>query len=678
MPTTPITPPQRRPDLELFGSVFALLRRATQPALVRRIIVMVVHVALWCSAYALAYAIRFGFRVPARYADGAAETLVLLIAMRIIVFRAAGLFDGLWRYAGLPELEKLIGATTVSSLIAFGGERLLWGQFSPRSILAGDWLAAIVLAGGARMSLRVWTEKVRGASRGHHTLVVGAGDAGESLLRDLQRMRDGERWSVIGFVDDDPHKHGRSIRGIKVLGAADEATLAKLVRQHGIKLVVLAMPTAPGGRIRDLVRTCTDLGVKVQTVPALAELLAGARTGALREINIDDLLGREPVQLDVARIEELARDRVVLVSGAGGSIGSELCRQLMAFSPKRVLLVDHDENALFHIDRELRARHPQTGIEPLLADITDHARIDRIFTRHRPSLVLHAAAHKHVGMMEANPCEAVKNNVFGTITLAEIAHAHHTDGFVLISTDKAVRPSSVMGTTKRVTEMVVQRFAESSRTRFVAVRFGNVLGSAGSVVPIFQEQIARGGPITVTHPDVCRYFMTIPEAAQLVLQAATIGESGQIMMLDMGQPVKIVDLARDLIRLSGLRPGEDIEITFSGLKSGEKVTEELLLEAETYDRTSHPKVVIGRIQQVARTFEQELLHLRQAAFGEDQEGVRSALASLVPEAKLADEGAPAKVIESRVASRPHAVLPPVRASPVLGLSMVRMSGTSVS
>jgi FlaA1/EpsC-like NDP-sugar epimerase len=562
-----------------------------------------------------------------------------------------GLFDGLWRYAGVPELEKLVAATTVSSALVYLTEQLLWGRTSPRSIFAGEWLSAIVLAGGARLALRVWTDKIRGQPRGLPTLVVGAGDAGESLLRDVQRMREGARWHVVGFVDDDPAKHQGTIRGVKVLGPPDETTLTREVRARGIKLVVLAMPTAPGPRIRDLLQTCTALGVKVQTVPALGDRMSVNWNAGVREIHIDDLLRREPVNLDVEEIEGLARDRVVLVSGAGGSIGSELCRQVLRFGPRLLLLVDHDENALFQINRELKAKFPGTEVEPLLADVTDTGRVERIFSRYRPSVVLHAAAHKHVVMMEVNPCEAVKNNVFGTITLAEAAHAHRTDAFVLISTDKAVRPSSVMGTTKRVTEMVIQRFAESSTTRFVAVRFGNVLGSAGSVVPIFREQIANGGPVTVTHPDVCRYFMTIPEAAQLVLQAAALGKTGEILMLDMGTPVKIVDLARDLIELSGLRPGEDIEIVFTGLQQGEKLNEELLLEAESYDATSHPKIVVSRINKVGSTFDAGLDRLRSAAFCEDPEAVRLALQTLVPEATLADEWRVPRILDNKSSTR---------------------------
>ncbi len=411
--------------------------------------------------------------------------------------------------------------------------------------------------------------------------------------------------------------------------------------------MLLAMPTAPGKRVREVVRACREAGAAVKTVPALADFIgANASWSNIREIDIDDLLRREPVQLDLAQIQGLVREGVVLITGAGGSIGSELCRQLLRFEPAKLLLLDHDENALFEVERELHAKFDGRKLVPLIADITDAARIGGIFARFQPSLILHAAAHKHVGMMEANVGEAVKNNVFGTRILAEAAHLYGTGTFVLISTDKAVRPSSVMGATKRITEMIIQRIAQASETRFVAVRFGNVLGSAGSVVPVFRQQIARGGPVTVTHPGVTRYFMTISEAAQLVLQAAAIGRSGEILMLDMGEPVRIVDLARDLIELSGLEPGADIDIEFIGLRPGEKLCEELLLAAETYDRTLHPKIVVGRIKPITRELlDAGLSWLRQTVVDGDERTMRSALSWLVPEASLTS--APA---------RPHLVV----------------------
>ena len=598
----------------------------------RRLLVVAVHATLWAAAFALAVDVG-SEETLLRATRGAVQAAAVLLLLRTAGFLVAGLFDGIWRYAGFLDLEKLVLATTASSVIALLLDlTILTGQI-PLSVYLTEWLASIVFAGGARLAMRSVIERRQRRAGGLRTLIIGAGDAGESLVRDVQRKSAGVSWLPVGFLDDDAMKHGALIRGIRVHGAADDASIERYVQALAIHLVVLAMPTAPGSRIRAALRVCNRLAVEVRTVPALADRLPHAyRARNIREINIADLLRREPVQLDVAQIEQLVRERVVLVTGAGGSIGSELCRQLLPFVPRQLLLLDHDENALFHIDRELCSRAPRPGIVPLIADITDEARVRGIFERYRPSLVLHAAAHKHVEMMEKNPCEAVKNNVLGTIALAEAAQQSAVDAFVLVSTDKAVRPSSVMGASKRVTEMIVQRFARPSSTRFVAVRFGNVLGSAGSVVPIFCEQIARGGPITVTHPDVVRYFMTIPEASQLVLEAATLARSGEILMLDMGDPVRILDLARDLIELSGMR---DIETVFTGLKPGEKLSEDLLLEEETYDRTPHPKIVVGRIQPIEpAVLDRALDQLLDRAERGDDGGVRLCLAAMIADATL--------------------------------------------
>ena len=615
----------------------------------RRAGVVVLHAALWAGAFVLALKMRFDGSVPDDYRQLAVQTIALIVALRLIAFLLLDLFGGVWRYAGFPELEKIVAGTTLGSLSALFVETALLQRQSPRSVYLGEWMASIVLAGGARMVLRSILQRRQRRQSGARvrTLIVGAGDAGESFLRDVQRMRDGAGWSVEGFLDDDPAKRGSSIRGVKVLGSAGAASIAEHVRAREIQLVVVAMPTATGRRMREVVQACRAAGVQVKTVPALADIIgANASWSSIREIDIDDLLRRDPVQLDVAEIEDLVRAKVVLVTGAGGSIGSELCRQLLRFSPALLLLLDHDENALFQIDRELGRSFPDARVEALIGDITDAARIDDIFAGYRPAVVLHAAAHKHVAMMESNPCEAVKNNVFGTALVATAADRHGASTFVLISTDKAVRPTSVMGCTKRITEMVIQRHAEASRTRFVAVRFGNVLGSAGSVVPIFQEQIRRGGPVTVTHPEVSRYFMTIPEASQLVLQAATIGDSGEILMLDMGEPVKILDLAQDLIELSGLRAGVDVEVEFTGLKPGEKLSEDLLLESESYDRTSHPKIVVGRIAPVAGAALDSGLHrLRHAAAEGSARKTREALSAIVPEAQLAEQLEPARLYD---------------------------------
>ena len=596
----------------------------------RRAFVVTVHASLWMLALVLAMSLRSdGVQAQLRLA---ADAAVLLVALRMVSFFLAGLFDGVWRYAGFPELEKIVVASLVSSAAACAFDAALFTAHLPPRVYLAEWFASIVLTGGARLVMRALIERRHRRIGGIRMLIIGAGDAGESLARDAQRMSRAPRWIPVGFLDDDRRKHGAVIRGVRVLGPADAASLEKRVKELAVKLVVLAMPTAAGPRIREAMRLCHRLGVDVRTVPSMAERLPKEGQGPAREINIDDLLRREPVLLGAAQIEQMVRGRVVLVSGAGGSIGSDLCRQVLRFSPAKLLLVDHDENALFFIERELRERVPSAAVEPLLADITDKPRIERIFAEHRPYLVLHAAAHKHVAMMERNACEAVKNNILGTLTLTDAATAAGVAAFVLISTDKAVKPRSVMGATKRVTEMIIQRRARPDQTRMVAVRFGNVLGSNGSVVPIFLDQIRRGGPVTVTHPEVSRYFMTISEASQLVLEAATLGGTGEILMLDMGKPVRIVDLAQDLIELSGRH---DVGIQFTGLKPGEKLVEDLLLEEETFDRTGHPKIVVGRMQPIEpAVFDRALDRLRKLALQGDDREVRRCLSAMISDATL--------------------------------------------
>ncbi len=602
----------------------------------RRFGIIVIHLSLWIAAFQLALYIRFEGTPPEPFSENVIRAALVLLACRLVAFSMMRQFHGLWRYAGMPELRSLILATSIGSAGFAGVGMMVHMTQMPRSIYVGEWLASVVLVGGFRFVFRIMRERQARGTRidGIRTLIVGAGDAGESLLRDVQRMRDA-KWSIVGFLDDDPVKAHAIIRSVRVLGPADEHTLARYIKMYDVRLVVLAIPQAAGKRLREMVATCRSLGVQTKTLPSLNDRIEEVGFANLREVAIDDLLRRDPVKLDHDQVAKFVEGRTVLITGAGGSIGSELSRQVLRFEPAKVLLFDHDENALFHIERELRDEHPGKVV-PLIGDITDGARVDQVMAAHRPNVVLHAAAHKHVPMMEANPCEAVKNNVFGTITVAEAAHRHEVDAFVLISTDKAVNPTSVMGATKRVAEMVTQLRAQGSKTRFAAVRLGNVLGSAGGVVPLFREQIAKGGPISVTHPDVTRYFMTIPEASQLVLQAGALGGTGEIFLLDMGQPVKIVDLARDLIELSGLRADIDIAIEFTGLRPGEKLFEELLLDGESYDVTPHPKIMVGKIQPLTRdAIVRGLEHLRRAADVADTAAIRKGLAQLVPEGRLA-------------------------------------------
>ncbi len=617
------------------------LPRFLRNQLARRAVVIGVHLFLWAAAFRLALSLRFdGFLSPAVASSGEI-TLLILVGFRLALFGYFNLFNGLWRYTGLRELQRLVLATSASTILAIALEAMLARHGTSRALFLGEWLASIVAVGGVRMLIRLSYEGVRHGREGMPVLVIGAGDAGESLVRELHRMRDGSQWKVVGFLDDDQQKHGLHVDGIPVFGAPTEARLRSLVDSRQVELVILAMPSASGDRIRELVALCRKLGLRAKTVPSLAERMAGETRETLREIDIEDLLGRPPVHLDMAQIAAFLEGKVVLVTGAGGSIGSELARQVLQFRPRRLLLLDHDENAVFQLERELRQLlGPALADElltPLIVDVTNERRVGWVFDTYRPEVVLHAAAHKHVVMMEENACEAAWNNVYGTRALANAAHAVGTKAFVLISTDKAVNPTSVMGATKRVCELVVQHVARRSATRFAAVRFGNVLGSSGSVVPIFREQIARGGPVTVTHPEVTRYFMSIPEAVRLVLQAGALGGSGDIYLLDMGKPVKIVDLARDLIELSGLRPDVDIQIEFSGLKSGEKLFEEMLLRGESSVRSRpHPQIVAGAVRGLGEDdYFLGMTGLSLAIHLNDDLKLRRALATMVPEACLA-------------------------------------------
>jgi FlaA1/EpsC-like NDP-sugar epimerase len=556
----------------------------------------------------------------------------VLLALRVALFYRFGLFRGLWRYTGAADLVAIVAATTVSSAVFAGFLAFMHpGLHFPRSVPLIEWLVALVLVAGLRFTVRTFRSvgSLLGKQGGVRVLILGAGDAGEMLLREMASRLVG-RFHPVGLLDDDPRKRGSHIHGVRVFGAI--STLPRVAADLCVDEVIIAVPSATGAALRRIVDTCKEAGVRFRTIPGMDHLIDGRVTvSQLRNVEIEDLLGREAVRLDTAEISSVLCNEVVMVTGAGGSIGSEICRQVCRFEPAALLLVERAENALFNVHRELAASYPHLRIVPCVADVADRERMGVLFEQHRPAAVFHAAAHKHVPMMEWNPGEAVKNNVVGTRTLADLAHEHGVGRFVMISTDKAVNPTSVMGASKRVAEIYVQALSQRSRTRFVTVRFGNVLGSAGSVIPIFQEQIAAGGPVTVTHPEMRRYFMTIPEASQLVLQAGAMGHGGEIFILDMGEPVKIADLARDLITLSGLRPGVDIEIAFSGLRPGEKLFEELSVDEENAEKTKHPKIFVGRFRPHAWDHVQrQLRDLAEMSEARPQE-IRRKLAEIVPE-----------------------------------------------
>ena len=533
--------------------------------------------------------------------------LLFCLAVKLPVFGFFKQYRGWWRYVSISDLLGILRASLASTLIivAVWFAVMLHVPAVRRALPPGiaaisqgvfmaDLFGTILLPAGLRMLIRLYHEEFR-TVQGRQLkrfLIVGAGNAGEALLREIQRMPV-LQYDVVGFIDDDPAKQGMNIHDIPVLGTVEQ--LSGICQERDIEEIAIAMPSATHQQLRRVIQVCEGTKIRFRTVPSITDIASGKlRVSQIRDVDINDLLGRAVVQLDTELIEDFARDKTILVTGAGGSIGSEMCRQICQFAPRRLLLVEQAENPLFYIERDLRKHFPNVPMHSLVCNITDRPRVADTFARHRPEVVIHAAAHKHVPLMESNPGEAVKNNVVGTQIVADAADKHGAAHFVMISTDKAVNPTSIMGASKRIAEMYIQDLGKTSATQFVTVRFGNVLASEGSVVPIFKKQIAEGGPVTVTHPDMKRYFMTIPEASQLVLQAATMGKGGEIFVLDMGDPVKIVDLAKELITLSGFRPGEEIEIVFTGPRPGEKLFEELRIEGEDMQRTRHPKISIWK------------------------------------------------------------------------------------
>jgi FlaA1/EpsC-like NDP-sugar epimerase len=579
-------------------------------------------------AYLGAYLLRFDFRIPDAFREVFLASLPATIAIHYAAFHAFKLTRGWWRYVGIGDFQNAVKAAFAGGLGLSAFLTVFHRDVAyPRSVLVLNAVLIVGLSVGVRLAVRLWRQLPSDREQGPLTrlLIVGAGDTGEALLREI-RQSQRLRYKVVAFVDDSARKRGAYIDGVPVVGPVAE--LVEVVRSWRIDRIVVATPSASGEEMRRIIEQCRAAGAPFKVMPATWEVLHGrAGLGAAREVDIHDLLRRPPVELDVRAIGRFLSNKRVLVTGAAGSIGAEICRQVLRHAPRSLVCLDHDENALFYLERELGAR-PE--VQPRLGDITDARFLEAVFAAARPQVIFHAAAHKHVPMLEANPVEALRNNVFGTETVARIAGRWQAEAFVLISTDKAVNPSSVMGASKRIAELLVRTL--SFDTRYTAVRFGNVLGSQGSVVPLLKEQIAAGGPVTVTHPQMARYFMTIPEAVELVIQASAMGQGDEIFMLDMGPPVKIVDLATDLIRLSGLRPGEDIEIVFTGVRPGEKLSEELYLRAETADSTSHPKIRVARHVPLDEAgFAGGLERLRRAVADNDEAAARRLLGELVPE-----------------------------------------------
>lgn len=520
---------------------------------------------------------------------------VVALLVKIPTYYFFGLYRRLWVYASTGELKLIAVAVTTASVLTGGvmlaliaAGRVLPGM--PRTALGIDWLLSLVLIGGSRFAMRILSEQIGGKTgKGRKTLIIGAGDAGALVARELQKTSQLD-WAPIGFLDDDPAKQKHEIYGVSVIGKVSD--LASVLENRHVDEVVIAIPSAPGHVVRQIADVCRKKGIPSRTMPGMYELIGGTvSVNRLREVDITDLLRRDPVTIDDRLVGSSLNGKRVLVTGAGGSIGRELSRQIARWHPSELVLLGHGENSIFEALLELREDFPSISLHSVIADVRDEPRIESVFTERRPQVVFHAAAHKHVPLMEANVAEAVTNNVLGTRNLVEAANRHGVERLVLISTDKAIRPISVMGATKRLAEMIVLNAAHHTGRAYSVVRFGNVLGSRGSIVPLFKKQIARGGPVTVTHPDMRRYFMTIPEAVHLVLQSAAMGTGGEVFFLNMGQPVRILDLAEDLIRLSGLEPGRDVEIAFTGIRPGEKLIEELSDDSMSFSPTAHPEIV---------------------------------------------------------------------------------------
>lgn len=588
---------------------------------------IVVDVILLNLALLIAFFMRFdaGWAIYLHY-----TYFIVITVIGFIVLYFSNLYNKMWQYASIGELFSIVKVSVIINLII-----VLYVFFTrtslPRSILMINFIVDIFLFGISRFGLRLLREHLIGTEQRHisaRVLIVGAGDAAEILIREMNKHNELGRY-IVGLIDDDPAKKKLEIHGKQVLG--NRYDIPEIIDKYNIDEVVIAIPSARGKEIKGIYELANQDDVKVNIVPGMYEIIGGdVKLSQLREVKVEDLLGREQVKLNNQVIAEHVEQKTVLVTGAGGSIGSELCRQIARFNPQKLLMLDIYENNLYFLDLELREEYQDIEFKPIIASIRDRNKLDCLFAKYQPDVVFHAAAHKHVPLMEHNPEEAISNNIFGTRNLIEVADQYAVERFVLISSDKAVNPTNVMGATKRVAEMLIQTIDKKSKTKFMAVRFGNVLGSHGSVIPLFKKQIAQGGPVTVTHKDVIRYFMTIPEAVQLVIQAGSIGTGGEVFVLDMGEPVKILDLAKDLIKFSGLKLGEDIDIEITGLRPGEKLYEELLNDNEDNIATDYDRIFITRLGEIDLIkLEKAMKELRLVVCNGDTAGIIKLLVDLV-------------------------------------------------
>lgn len=592
-------------------------------------------IAIQLAAF-LAILTRFEFRIHTiepLFIDTLVHYAVLNTFCSICIFAAYRMYSTLWSFASIMDFFNVVKAVLISSVFQFIGIHMLAWPI-PRSfiVLYIGWLgiAAVfprmmirILRGGRRIPLQAIGKQAI------PVMLIGAGEAGSIILQEFKNSKFVEK-EIVCVIDDDPKKWGTFIHGVPVVGGRRKITQS--VVRFGIQEIVLAIPTLKPHERKNIINICQQTGCKMSTLPGIYQLInCDVKVSMLRDVQIEDLLGREAVRTDLESIMSYVKDQKVMVTGGGGSIGSELCRQIADDQPKQLIIIDNYENAAYELQMELGRKHPELDVIVLIVSVQNRRKIREIFEQYKPDLVFHAAAHKHVPLMEYSPCEAIKNNVFGTMNVASEANRSGVKRMVLISTDKAVRPTNIMGASKRICEMVIQTYNQRSKTEYVAVRFGNVLGSNGSVVPLFKQQIREGGPVTVTHPDIIRYFMTIPEAVSLVLQAGAYAQGGEIFILDMGEPVKILDLAENMIRLSGLVPGEDIEIKFTGLRPGEKLYEELLIDDDNKKETANKRIFIGQPIKIDEAeFDEKLKELEKATFSED-ENIRQVVKKLVPE-----------------------------------------------
>ena len=607
------------------------------------VLILFLDILALCASYYLAYLVRFDFNVNSDHYQIFITTLPLVLIIKVGCFYFCNLYRGMWRFTSIRDAKNIVKASVISSCLIVG-VLLLYNRFSgfSRSVFIIDLCFTVLSISGLRLFVRMFFEHVSGFMgsedrldenpKPRKLLIIGAGSMGEKIFR-LIRDSAGRKYDVVGFLDDHPVKVGKLIHGVKVLGKISEIKF--IAEKMNAEEALIAIPSATAEQIRIIVSHCKRSGITYKTIPNMDEMINGnVSVSSIREVAYTDLLGRKDIRLDESRIGQYIENRVVLVTGAGGSIGSELCRQIGRFKPRQIILYERAESPLYEIDLELRNHFKDVSIIPLLADIQNMNQLDRAFNDYRPEIVFHAAAYKHVPMLEDHAWKAVRNNIIGTFNLSECATKYDIDRFVFVSTDKAVRPTNVMGATKRIAEILIQNQEafKKCRTKFMIVRFGNVVGSAGSVLPLFKRQIEKGGPVTVTHPDVTRYFMTIPEAAQLILQAGAMGEGGEIFILDMGEPIKIDSIARDLIRLSGFEPDKDIKIDYVGLRPGEKLYEELITEGEGIVPTEHKKIMVLRgTAQNLQVLNGNIGKL--AALAEDQNAheIIERLKSIVPE-----------------------------------------------